>query len=428
MIPEKIRQSQFAKNVSVLATGTIIVQAISTLLSPVLSRLYTPIDYGLFAVFASCVNVLIVISCFRYEFAILIPKRNSEAVSILKLCIFVVGILSFLILVITVIFNSEIASLLGNENLSFWLYFISPVIFAAGIIQAFNCWFNRNQNYKIISGIRVLQSSFTSGFSLFFGFLKMNSFGLILSFLISQLVSSIYLLSKSSLKFKNVSFNFDELKAAARKYMEFPLYNLPSALIDTVSLNSIIFLLNHFFNDAVTGSYAFSLRLLSIPGVVIGASVGQVFFQKISEAYNNKTEITASIFKTWKSLFLIGIVPTFIIFFAGEELFTFVFGNNWAEAGRISSYLCLLTFISFISSPTSSAMLVLRKQKTILALNIAAFIYRPLSLMYGYWTNNFMNGIILYVIFEVCQIFIYNYIMIKEAREVDKQVIQGIQH
>jgi len=426
-IPENIRQSQFAKSVSVLATGTIIVQAISTLLSPVLSRLYTPEDYGLLAIFTSCISILTVIGSFRYELAILLPKKNSEAGLILKLSIIITILFFVIVFLITLIFNTNIALFFGNEKLSFWLYFVGPVFLSAGVTQSFTYWFNRNKNYKIISGVRIFQSSVNSALSLVLGILKFNTFGLILSLIISNILSSLYLLKRSLFHLNECSLDFFKLRSVAKKYKEFPLLSMPSALLDTVSFNSIIFLLSYFFPESVTGAFSFSMRILSIPSIVIGTAMGQVFFQKISEAFNNKGKILPLILRSWKVLFLIGIIPTVVVFFFGEELFTFVFGKNWAQAGIISRYLCFLTLISFISSPTSSAMLVLRKQKAILILNIIAFIYRPLSLLWGYWTNNFMNGIILYVFLEILQIFSYNYVMYKGAKDADEKANTKIQ-
>lgn len=421
-----IKNSQFFKHVSVLATGTIIVQSISTLISPILSRFYLPEDYGLFAVFSSVISVLIVICCFRYDLAILIPSKDDEAKKILKLCLLILLLFSFAVFITAVVFNRQLSLLLGNEKLGLWLYFLSPSLFAAGIIQSFTYWFNRKKNYKTISGVRVFQSSANSGFSLLFGFIKWNSFGLILSFIISQFVSFFYVIKKSGIRIGNISINVSELKQTARKFIDYPIYNMPSSLLDTFSIHSIIFFLSYLFSDYITGAYAFSLRILSIPGIVIGASIGQVFFQKISELYNNNKQITGTIISTWKVLILIGIIPMLVLFFWGEDLFTFIFGNNWKIAGIISQYLCFVTFVSFISSPTSTVMLVLKKQKTILLINIITFIYRPLALIYGYKTGNFLNGIILYVILEILQITIYNLIMIRAAVSADNAAITQI--
>lgn len=417
-----IRESQYVKNVSVLASGTIIVQIISTLISPVLSRLYTPEDYGLLAVFISCLSVLSVICCFRYELAILIPKKNSDAVSLLKLSLIIASLFSILILIITVVFNKQLTFVLGADKIGFWLYFLGPMLLCAGITQAFTYWYNRNKNYKTISTLRVFQSSANSGFSLLLGFFKQNSFGLILSLIISQILSSLFLLKKSAVKLSVKSLEFTGLGTIGKKYKEFPYFNLPAALLDTFSINSIILLLNYYFSESVTGSYSFALRMLSIPSLVIGASIGQVFFQKISEAYNKGEKITDIILNSWKVLFLIGIVPAVIIFFFGKELFTFIFGTNWTEAGQISQYLSILSFFTLISSPTSSALIVLKKQRIILLVNIAAFVYRPLAILWGYNTNNYLNGIVLYIILEIIQIIFYNVMLIKSSRQADARV------
>jgi len=419
---ENIKQNQFAKNVSVLASGTIIVQGISILLSPVLSRLYTPEDYGLLAVFISCISVLIVIGSFRYELAILIPKESAEANALLILSIGINIIFAAVIFVLTLIFNSSLSVLLGNEKISFWLYFIAPVFLASGISQSLTSWYNRNKNYKLISGVRIYQSSINSVFSLGLGFLKFNSVGLIVSQIVSQILSSMYIIKRSALSLRQFSFSIPELKKTAKKHIEFPAYSLPSALLDVFSINSVIFLLNYFFTESVTGAYSFSLRILTLPTVVIGAAIGQVFYQKISEAYSNNEKITTSIFKTWKVLFIIGIVPAITIFFFGEQLFDFIFGSKWAVAGEVSSYLCILTLVNFVSSPTSSAMIVLKKQKIVLIVNVITFIYRPLAIMYGYYTDNFLNGIILYVVLEIIQIFFYNFFLLRSAARSDSEL------
>lgn len=418
----EIRQKQFSKNVSILASGTIIVQIISFLLSPVLSRLYSPEDYGLFAVFTSIISILTVICCLRYELAIVIPKSDAEAISILRLCIYLISILSFLVLVTVLIFKGYIAELLDIAKIENWLFLIAPVLFLTGSVQTLTYWFNRKKEYRIISGSRVYQSSVNSSFSLILGLLKYNSFGLIISSAISQLLPAVFLYKKSGVKiFKadNRDSLIPELRSTSVKYKEFPLFNLPGAFFDTLSVNSLIFILTYLFSESVTGSYSFALRILSIPGIVIGASIGQVFYQKISEAFYNKQKITELIFKSWKVLFLLSIIPVLTLFIFGEDLFRFVFGEKWAEAGLIAKYLSILTMFTFISSPTSSAMIILKKQKEAMILNIFAFIYRPLSIVAGFYMGNFIYGITLYVVFEIIQIITYNTIMIKASKKAD---------
>jgi len=419
---KNILQSQSVKNVSVLATGAFIVQTISVILSPVLSRLYTPEDYGLLAIFTSIISILTVMGSFRYELAILIPKKNSEASLLLKLSVFIVILISLIVLVVTILFNQNISHLFGNDNLSFWLWFIAPVFLSAGIVQAFTYWLNRIKNYKLISAVRIFQSVTNSSLSLILGFLKYHTSGLLAALIFSNIASLVFLIRKSRSSLKNCVSNLGGLKIISDKFREFPLLSLPGALLDTLSINSVIFLLGFFFSESVTGSYSFSYKILTLPSVLIGASIGQVLFQKISETYSNNQKILPSILKTWKLLFFAGLIPMILIFVFGENLFRFVFGDRWSDAGKISEYLCLLTYFMLISSPTSNAMIVLRKQKFLLWTSIAVFIYRPLALYFGYLTDNFMNGIIMFVALETIQILIFNLFLLKFALDSDKKI------
>jgi len=49
MINKLKLKSEFAKNVLTLMTGTTIAQAIPIAISPILTRIYTPEDFGVFA-------------------------------------------------------------------------------------------------------------------------------------------------------------------------------------------------------------------------------------------------------------------------------------------------------------------------------------------------------------------------------------------
>lgn len=97
----KYRTSPFAQNVSVLASGSIVAQVISVLISPVLSRIYSPEDYGLLAVFLSVLNMFAVVLCFRYELAIVLPKDESDAINLVKLCLMISSGFALILLILS---------------------------------------------------------------------------------------------------------------------------------------------------------------------------------------------------------------------------------------------------------------------------------------------------------------------------------------
>lgn len=53
MVKKFFPKGEFTRNVLTLMTGTTIAQAIPVAISPILTRIYTPQDFGIFALFVS---------------------------------------------------------------------------------------------------------------------------------------------------------------------------------------------------------------------------------------------------------------------------------------------------------------------------------------------------------------------------------------
>ena len=70
------------KKIAILVTGTLVAQLITILLTPLLSRIYSPSDFGLFAIFFSTTGILSSIIGGRYEIAIVQPKKMSESMTL----------------------------------------------------------------------------------------------------------------------------------------------------------------------------------------------------------------------------------------------------------------------------------------------------------------------------------------------------------
>ena len=75
-------KSEFTRNVLTLMTGTTIAQAIPIAISPILTRLYTPKDFGVLALFVAITSIFGSIANGRYELAIMLPKKDEDAINI----------------------------------------------------------------------------------------------------------------------------------------------------------------------------------------------------------------------------------------------------------------------------------------------------------------------------------------------------------
>ena len=195
---KKTQKSTFLKSVFTLMTGTTIAQAIPIIASPILTRIYTPEDFGLLALYLSIVSIVGVGITARYELAIMLPKKNKDALNLVVLSIFVSLVISVIVFILVLVSGKSFASILGNELIYPWLYFVPFSLLLTGVYQSFNYWSNRNKKYRRLATNRVVQSTTTAGVNLGIGIIKKGPYGLILGNIISQTTSTLRLSLKSS--------------------------------------------------------------------------------------------------------------------------------------------------------------------------------------------------------------------------------------
>ena len=135
MIKNIFAKSQFKKNIMVLMAGSAVAQAVPIAISPILTRIYSPKEFGLMALYLSLCSLLSVFSSARYDLAIIEPKENNEAKHLLAGSLALSAIISFLLFIAACLFNKQITSLLGNADISFWLYVAPITVFTCLVTQ-----------------------------------------------------------------------------------------------------------------------------------------------------------------------------------------------------------------------------------------------------------------------------------------------------
>ena len=99
--------NKFIKNVGLMAIAPIITQVLSFLIMPVVTRLYNPVDFGLFAIYASIIGPIGVFATMGYDSAIVIPKKDSDATNVFSLSLFFTLLITF-ILTLIIIFGDSL--------------------------------------------------------------------------------------------------------------------------------------------------------------------------------------------------------------------------------------------------------------------------------------------------------------------------------
>lgn len=417
-ILRKINEVPFIKNVIVLASGTALAQVITIILLPLITRIYGPETYGLMSAFIAVSNILIPISSLSLPIAIILPKKDIEAISIVNASLKISFIMSFTYIFSLSLFFNEIVSLLQAESISRFLFLLPLMVILTGLSETLKNWLIRTGNFKDIAKISFIQPLVTYGSMVIIGVYYPSVTVLIFFTVLRSGIEFLmmYVVSRKS----NTGFNYKEIKVnnkfkeVMHQYKDFPLYRTPDTLLNAISLNLPVIMLTIYSGTSVAGFYALGRTALSIPGQLIGNAVGSVIYPKIAEAANNKENLSALISKATLILFGIGIFPFGIFVLFGPAIFSIVFGEQWREAGEYSRWIAILTLFMFINKPAIQALPVINAQGFQLLYTTISTVVRTLSLLLGlvYFENSLVaislysvSSAILYLILIICIIY-----------------------
>lgn len=391
--------NSFSGNVLKLASGTTFAQLLGIFVAPILTRLYAPEAYGILALFGSIAGIIGVVACLRYELAIMLPERDDEAANLLGISLGFALVISLFIIPLVWWCRTPIAQWLNTPTLAAYLWLAPLAVFLGGVSSALNFWNSRTRHFGRLSIAQITNSLTTTPLMLGMGFAGHATAGsLIGAGLVGQTVSTSVLggqIWKDDRKTFIKSIRWQTMKEGIKRYKKFPIFDSWAGLMNTVSVQMPPLLLAYFFSSAIVGFYALGYRLISKPMSLIGGAVSQVFFQRAAVAKNDGT-LPSVVKNTFMRLSSIGSFPLILVIVIGKDIFSVVFGNQWAEAGVYAQILAPWILFVFLGSPISTLFSVLEMQGRFLLFNSVLFVTRLASLIAGGLAKSVFIALVLY--------------------------------
>ena len=381
--------SNFVTNVLKLVSGSVASQILAILLVPLVTRIYSPDDMGVFQLFVAVSGILVIFSSFSYQFAIMLPKSEEDSANIFILSSILVTFISLLTAVTVIIFPEDIEHIIEyifhTPESSKYLIYLPLIVFFNALFFVQNYWLSRKLRFGVIAGSRIINTLSTKVFQLI-PFWTASPLGLIAGYALGYGLADLAMLKgvREDFKvFRKVSVK--KMKEMAIEYKNFPLFSSWSTLANTISPQVPTFLLAYFYSTSAVGYFSLANQVVNMPMGLIGNAIQQVFFQKISEVKNGNSsgDMKTIVSEVYKKLILIGIFPMILLLILGEEIFTFAFGKNWYVAGTYVKILVPFIFLVFLALPISTLYSVYEKQKVWFAYSTALLISRFVALAIG---------------------------------------------
>lgn len=360
------KENSFLKKVITLGSGTALAHIILFLSSPILTRIYAPDSFGVLALFMSLASIFMAISSGKYESGIILPEENKDAVHVLyaswwtnlwvSIAFYVLWLVSFLLP----------SAWLGEYHQYKYLWLLIPVFGSLQLLfESLKQWALREEAYKNMSLSNLIKAIATLILQIGLAFVAVKpGIGLIAGMVFSLMIGNrmLWRVFKASKKDFDASFSKKEVKKAMKDYKKFPLYTTPSILLNSFVQQIPVWLLSSI-SMAVTGLYNLAERILQAPLLLIGHSVGQVYYKNAKEIKENHSALQNLTWKVYQNLFYIMLIPFAILLFLGGPIFAWIFGEEWRFAGKIAGFIAPQLLFNFSVSPISNLWYIFNRNQ-----------------------------------------------------------------
>jgi O-antigen/teichoic acid export membrane protein len=422
----------FFRNIATVVSGTAVAQAIAMAFSPLITRLYGPEAFGIQGVFMSIAGIFGAIAALTYPIAIVLPKSDADAAGLIRLSLYIGIVMSFLTTVGMYFFGLEILVLLNAKEISLFIYLIPVFMFVSVAVAVLGQWLIRKKSFTLIAKVTVWQALLANSIKAGLGIVHPTASALIITNTLSGLLSvAMMRVGIGNMRYTSQSqitplVQGENILKLAKRYYDFPLLRAPQVLINVVSHSLPVIMLAIYFGPASVGFYVIAYSVVAMPVGLIGGSIMQVFYPRITEAINHGEDVKALIIKATKALALTGALPFIVVIAAGPTLFSFVFGSEWQVAGSYAQWLSIWLFFQFINKPAVSAIPALRLQRGLLIYELFSTSTKVLALYLGYVV--FKSSIMAIALFSIFGVVAYTWLIIWVITHSGKLSIPGKKH
>lgn len=371
-------------------TGTAFAQALPIAVSPILTRLYSPEEFGLAALYMSCVSVMAIIATGRYELAITLPSSDEDAANVVTFTLKLSALISILLYLPIFLYGQTLAQLLGNPTLTPWFYLLPVSVLVTTSFNVFQYWCNRKSQYRAMSANRIQNVALGSGLNVALGLGK-TAGGMILGSAIGQAMAAVFI-GRRVWKANQTVFSKTTKQAElaiANRYADHPKHIAPAQLLGTVAVQIPVFMIGSVYSLATLGFFSMSYRMVSLPSSLIAGAIGDVYRQQISAAYIERGEFRQIFINTLKWTALLALPPFAFAYFIAPVIFEWVFGSGWRVAGEYAQILVVAAFFQFIFTPIDKGAVVVGATRYIMVWHVARLLL--FSFLFLLVRNNEMN-------------------------------------
>ena len=371
----------FLRAVLVLVGGTALAHGITAGAMPIVSRIYTPADMSVLAVFSGLLAIVSVAACLRFDIAVSLPEADADASNLLAVAVLCAAVVSVSIAILVFAAPNWVAARLGQPRIEPYLWMLPLGAFLAAVSNALQGWYVRARNFGRLAGARVAQSAAGATLQVGLGLLTVAPLGLLVAALMSTASACAALCWPSQgppRGFGLPSVSRKQMTRVVRAYDRFPKYSTWEALCNSAAGQIPIIMIAALAAPSEAGHLVLAVYVMQAPMALVGTAIAQVYLSRGPEEFrkNRLGIFTAEVFG---GLFKAGAGPLLAIGVVSPFAFRYVFGSEWDRAGQLVAWMTPWFILQFLASPISMSLHITGRQRTAMALQMLSLAIRVLA-------------------------------------------------
>ena len=358
---------EYLRHFAVLFSGTAAAQLANLASYPILARLYSPSDFGVFAMFVAVSAIPSAIACARFDLAV--PTAPSAGrFAIMWLCIVIAAGMGVASALVSAIYWYIAAPTGLSPSMPLLL---GLCVSLTGFCAAASLYLMRHDRYRMNSASLLMRTGTAVLVQIGLAFIWRDPLSLIVGFTAGLAAQALLLAWTIHMHEPIGRARRSQMRALFRRYRRQVTVDIPSTVIAALSANLLTFIILILYGEHVLGFYSLGQRIAIMPLQLFNDALSQVFFQKAARSQERVGHFWNEMKFNLLVSGLLSLGVLFGIWIFARPFIVIYLGRDWEPAADILLILAPMLAVRSLCMSVASAVFVLKRAHWLFAHNVA---------------------------------------------------------
>lgn len=373
----RLAASRYLRDALALSAGTAVAQALLLAASPLLTRLYTPEHFGLFAFYVAAGSIIALFATGRLELALPLESRRAGALRLLSALTWLAIATCLVLTVLALAVGPLLGAWFGLGDRTALLPLLPLGALPLALYRAQRYWQIRNGGFRHLAVAVIVRAAVSvaiaAAIAIWSNDMLWGLVGLIVAQFAADWVNLAMALRGNSRRFWRVLPRLRPRRAwqALHRHRRNGATLFASQLFSMISLQTPIYLIGTVFGGAALGFYALAERVIAAPATLLSNALGDVFRQRAAAQWREQGRFDGLFIRVALLAALLGLVPYGICIVWGPDLFELAFGAQWRTAGEMVQVTAIAWYAVFVSGAVDKGALIVGDHRYIMAWHVS---------------------------------------------------------